>query len=94
MSPKTIALTLSGLVILAIGGLFLFLGLDNADHISSGIGAAAGVIGLILVVAGPVRDARASNSGRLPSITMHAEATDNARNYQVGQGDMTVEDHR
>ncbi|MBN6040042.1 hypothetical protein [Amycolatopsis sp. 195334CR] len=97
-----------GLVVAGAGVLVAVAELENADKIASVIGAAAGVLGLVVSGAsavqarrlrpGPPRAALAEGEPDAPAaspgvrdVSMHAEATDDARIYQAG-GDMTIND--
>jgi hypothetical protein len=75
--------------------LFLLTGMENADRISSGIGAAAGAIGLVVggISAHRARAADREQKSDAPAITVKAEASGSARVYQVGEGSMQIEDH-
>lgn len=85
-----LTVTLSGLIIAGIGLLFLLTGLDNADRISSGIGAATGAIGLVIGILGTLRARSARANTTNPHITVRADATDNAHVFQVGHGSMNI----
>lgn len=95
-----LAVVSAGVVVVAIGSLFLLTGPEHADRLSSGIGAGAGVIGLIVSGFGALRARRerggeqAPEAGAVPQrpveVTMRAEVSDNGRVYQVGHGSMEI----
>ncbi|MFD5090418.1 hypothetical protein ACFWMR_07445 [Amycolatopsis thailandensis] len=97
-----VAMLLAGLVLLGAGLLVGWVGLDNADKISSVIGATMGVLGVAGAALGALRarslraDSTSPSSSAVESapgaVTMTAEATDDARTYQVGHGDMHIND--
>lgn len=96
-----VVVLLVGLVLLGAGVLVARAGLENADKISSVVGAAMGVLGVSGAGLGALR-ARALRASSTPSgsaadpapgaVTMTARATDDARTYQVGHGDMHIND--
>jgi hypothetical protein len=61
-------LVLAGLVLLALGVVFLVVGLDKADKIASIVGAACGVLGLVLGAVGSPSAARTIGASRTGNI--------------------------
>ncbi|MDU0295078.1 hypothetical protein, partial [Saccharothrix longispora] len=55
-------------VVLGFGALFVVLGLDGADKISSGIGAATGIVGLFIALRTVLRDAPTSPASNTSSV--------------------------
>lgn len=99
-------IVIAGSVVTGAGVLVLLAGLEDADKISSVVGAVAGVLGLAVSIAGALRArgsqensasaAPASSDGveakpAVRDVSMLAEAAGDARIYQAG-GDMTVND--
>ncbi len=72
-----------GVVLVAVGGLMVWKGLDAADKIGSVIGALSGVIGLGLAAYGVVSTRRAGPTA--PSVSNTVEgSTIGGSNVQIG----------
>lgn len=70
-----VVVVVAGVVIAGAGVLFWRLGLDDADKVSSGIGAVTGVLGLIIGVAGLVgarRGGSPTSAARPPAVGGHS----------------------
>lgn len=69
---KRFWLVVAGLVLLALGAVFLVVGLDKADKIASIVGAACGVLGLLLGMLGSPSAAHTIRASRTGKIRNHA----------------------
>ncbi len=82
-----------GVVVVGFGVLFLVMGLEDADRVSSGIGAATGLIGLVIAGIGTLRTRAARTGGGHETgqrgigatVGMRAKASDHGRVYQAGR---------
>lgn len=86
-----ICLLVIGLVAAGVCTLFLVLGTELMDRISSGIGAGAGVVAVVFSLIALFRrpsEVTTPASAAVPPATvgMHANATDNAQVNMLGQG--------
>jgi hypothetical protein len=81
-----------GVIVVGFGVLFLVVGLENAGRVSSGIGAAAGIVGLVVAGIGALRARSARTAGRAvgqggeeAAVGMHATVSGRGRVYQAGR---------
>ncbi|MFL6121178.1 hypothetical protein [Actinophytocola sp.] len=73
-----------GVVLVAVGGLMVWKGLDAADKIGSVIGALSGVIGLGLAAYGVVSTRRAGPTAPPPVSNTVEDSTIGGSNVQIG----------
>ncbi|WP_024801652.1 hypothetical protein [Nocardia sp. BMG51109] len=87
-----------GVIVMAIAALFWLLGTEEADRVSSGIGAGAGAVAVVLGLVA-LRGSTANGRPRAPDanlvdteprngyhVTMHNKAGGNAQMNVLGQG--------
>lgn len=90
-------LLVTGVVLLALGGIFLALGLQDADRLASTIGALAGVAGLGLAIWSATATARSSDAkqvngkSRRTSVLMLGRGT-KVYGHHINIGDKAIEE--